>query len=132
MNGANTRRSVTIVVCEVPVSANVLRRKYRNPHTYARYRDGWRRTLWGLITGADRAWLMANALTETRMRLDVCLRHQKLYDPDNAVASLKPILDCLVSLNFLAGDELKYLHLSVEQEKLRDSVTSITISEAQP
>lgn len=132
MNGANNKRSITIVVCDVPVSANVLRRKYRHFAAYGRYRDGWKRTLWGLITGSDRAWLMANAAIGTRMRLEASLRHQRCFDSDNAVAAMKPVLDSLVSLKFLAGDDPKHLELHVSQEKLRDAVTSITISEAAP
>jgi hypothetical protein len=132
MNGANSKRSVTVVVCEIPVSANVLRRKYKNYHAYGRYRDGWKRTLYGLITGSDRAWLMANAAIETKMKMEVSLRHQRLFDSDNATAALKPILDSLVSLKFLANDDTEHLDLHVSQEKVRDAVTSITISEAQP
>jgi hypothetical protein len=123
-------RSVTIVVPEVPVSANVLRRKYRHFAAYGRYRDGWKRTLWGLISGPDRAWLESEARLGKRKLLEASLLHQRLFDSDNATASLKPILDSLVSLGFLAGDSPKHLDLKVTQQKIRANETWIVIREA--
>jgi hypothetical protein len=121
---------VTVVVPEVPVSANVLRRKYRHFAAYGRYRDGWKRMLWGLIQGRDRAWLMSMAQIGKKMRLDASLLHQRSFDSDNAAASLKPVLDSLVKLGFLAGDDPEHLVLHVSQQKIRANELWLVIREA--
>lgn len=129
--GATDRMSCTIVCPMVPASANVLRRKYRHHAAYSTYRNSWRRTLWGLIQGHDRAWLESNARVGTKMAVRVSLRHQRLFDADNAYSSVKPILDSLVTLGYLVGDAPHQLVLEVTQEKLRTAETRITISEAE-
>lgn len=127
---ANGDRSVTVVLPFVPPSANVLRRKYRHWAAYAQLRNGIQKTLAVLIQGKDRMWLMANASIRTKMRVDACLCHQRLFDPDNAVAAMKPILDSLVRLKYLAGDSSDKLELHVSQEKQSTLSTKITIREA--
>lgn len=131
MNGANQGpMSVTIPVPMVPPSANVLRRRYRHPMAYKRLRDSWKRMLWALVQGHDKDWLLAMAALGKRMRVDINIMHSRLYDRDNAYGSVKPCLDSLVSLHFLAGDSEKHIDLHVEQTKSRANETIITIREA--
>ena len=73
---------------------------------------------------------MAMANLKKRMRLDVTLIHKKLYDVDAKYTCLKPILDSLVTLQFLAGDTEELLELHVEQQKLNAEETMIVIREA--
>ena len=127
---ANEKNSVTIVCPGVPVSANVRLRKYRNPHAYARYRDAWQRTLWALLTTKDKAWLLAMAQAKKKMRIEATLLHSRLYDQDNAYSSLKPILDSLTRLSYLAGDDPAHLELSVKQTKIRANELWLNIREA--
>jgi hypothetical protein len=132
MNGANNGpMAVTLAMPGIPPSANVLKRKYRNPHVYKKLRDGWQRTSWALVQGRDRGWLLAMAAIGKRMRVDVTLMHGRVYDTDNAYGSVKPILDGLVNLHFLAGDSDEHIDLHVTQQKIRANETIIVIREAE-
>ncbi len=131
MNGANTRRSVTIPCPGIPPNVTNSR-KFKNPHVYKEMRDSFRHTLYYLVTGADRAWLRAMAKLKKRMRLDVTLMHKKLYDVDAKYTCMKPILDSLVTLEFLAGDTEDLCELHVEQQQINAKDTVIVIREARP
>ena len=73
---------------------------------------------------------MAMAKIGKRMRVDVTLQHFRLYDADSKYSCLKPLLDSMVELEFLAGDTEELLDLHVSQEKIRASTTVISIREA--
>lgn len=122
--------SVVVLLPGILPSANVLKRKFRNPHAYKRLRDSWQRMCWGLIQGQDRQWLLVQSALRTKMRVDVTLQHSRAYDPDNLVASVKPILDGLVNLGFLAADDPEHLELHVTQLKIRQNETTVCIREA--
>lgn len=130
MPKTNDARSVTILVPMCPPSGNELRRKYRHPMAYKRLREVWSRTLWGLISGRDREWLEAEAMLGVKMRLEVCIQKRRFFDKDNAYASMKPVLDSLVGLKYLAGDDPGHLDLTVTQEKLNAKQTRIFIRES--
>jgi hypothetical protein len=125
------RMSVTLPLPGIPPSANVLRRKYRDKFAYKKLRDGWQRTIWGMVQGRDREWLLAMAKLNKRMSVDVTLMHGRFYDTDNAYGSVKPILDSLVNLGFLAGDSDEHIDLHVKQQKIRADETIIVIREAE-
>jgi hypothetical protein len=129
MNGANKRMSVTIPCPGCPPNITNSR-KYKNPFVYKEMRDSFRHTIYYMVSHRDRAWLMAMANLKKRMRLDVTLIHKKLYDVDAKYTCLKPILDSLVTLQFLAGDTEELLELHVEQQKLNAEETMIVIREA--
>jgi hypothetical protein len=130
MGGSGDKMSVTIPCPGIPPSANVLRRKYRDPHAYAKLRDGFKHTLYYLVTGRDRAWLMAMAAIGKKMRVDITLIHKKQYDPDNLAGSVKPLLDSLVNLRFLANDDPPHIDLHIMQQKLNANETILVIREA--
>jgi hypothetical protein len=130
VNGRNQTQSVTKVLPGIPPSANVLKRKYRNPHAYARLRDMWQRLCWAFIQGSDRQWLMAMADLKKRMRVDVNFAHTKLDDPDNLPGRCKVLLDGLVRLQFLANDDPLHIELHVTQIKIRQNETTLVIREA--
>jgi hypothetical protein len=130
MKGYNDQKSLTFTVMGVPPSANVLKRKYRNPHAYARLRDEWQRTIYYSIGPQFRCWLEAMAKLGKRMSVKITIQHKKLYDEDNAMAGCKPLLDSLVRLKLLADDDTAHLELSVDQEKINMDSTRITICEA--
>ena len=93
-------------------------------------RDRFRHTLYYLVTGGDRGWLLGMANLKKRMRVDVTLMHKRLYDVDAKYTCLKPILDSLVTLKFLAGDTEDLLELHVEQTKINADEMIIVIREA--
>lgn len=128
--GFNRVRNLTITVPFTPPSANVLKRKYRNPHAYARLRDSWQHTIYYLIDAQTRMWLEAMAKLGKKMRVEITIQHKKLYDEDNAMAGCKPLLDSLVRLKLLADDNSAHLELSVTQEKINADSTRISIREA--
>jgi hypothetical protein len=131
MNGANQHMSVTVPVPGIPPNITN-RRIYKNPFEYKKMRDSFRHTIYYLVTGRDRAWLTAMANLRKRMRLDVTLMHKRLYDVDAKVTCLKPILDSMVTLGFLAGDTEELLELNVTQEKINANETILVITEARP
>lgn len=131
MNGANQKQSVTKILPGIPPSANVLKRKYRNPHAYADLRNMWQRTLWAFIQGSDRQWLLAMADLKKKMRVDVTFAHTKMDDPDNLPGRCKVLLDGLVRNGFLANDDPAHIELHVMQIKIRQNETTLVISEAQ-
>ena len=131
MNGANTRQSVTIVIQDVPPSANVLKRKFRHPMAYKRLRDGWQRMIWAMVQGSDRQWLIAMCDLGKKMRVDITFNHMKLDDPDNLPYRGKILLDCLRNLEFLRNDDPAHIELHVAQTAIRDKETWIVIREAQ-
>ena len=48
-----------------------------------------------------------------RVRLKIVVYRGKLQDPDNAVGSVKPLVDALKRLGWLVDDTLEYLDLEV-------------------
>jgi hypothetical protein len=130
MNGRNAKQSVTIVIQDIPPSANVLNRKYRHPRSYKMLRDGWQRMIWGLVQGGDKSWLRAMCDLSKKMRVDITFNHRQWDDADNLPYRGKILLDCLRNLEFLRDDDAAHLELHVKQQILRDKETWIVIQEA--
>jgi hypothetical protein len=100
-----------ITVPLVPPSPNELRRKYRNPHAYRRLRKLWEDELfYGASCSRHRAELI-DAAKKGRMRVQITVHHPRIFDQDNLPGALKPILDALVNIHFLANDDREHLEL---------------------
>jgi hypothetical protein len=98
-------------VPDIPPSPNVVKRKYRSPHAYKRLRDAWQVMLLASIGPHHRASLRELARRAGRMCVQIKLYHVGTYDDDNLAGSLKPVLDALVNIGFLAGDSPDKLNL---------------------
>jgi Holliday junction resolvase RusA-like endonuclease len=60
-----------------------------------------------------------------RCKVTITLYRKRLQDPDNAVASVKPVLDALVRNGWLVDDSAEYLELHVKEEKSKEQRTVI-------
>ncbi len=60
------------------------------------------------------------ARVEARVRLEVTVKRPRLQDPDNAHASLKPVLDALVSEGWLKDDSCEWLDLAMREVVEKD------------
>lgn len=96
-----------IIVPMVPPSANELKRKYRNPHAYARLRDSWEQAIAVLTARADRKILLDTSHMN-RMIVHVTVHNSRMYDSDNLAAAQKPILDSLKRLEYIHDDSDKW------------------------
>jgi hypothetical protein len=128
--GFNQTRSATLNIGGIPPSANVLKRKYRNPHAYAKLRDEWQRSIYYSASPHTRSWLEAMAKLGKKMRVKITLQHKKEYDKDNAYGGCKPLIDALVRLKWLADDDNDHLDETVDQEQINTLMTRIYIEEA--
>jgi hypothetical protein len=94
----------------VPPSPNELKRKYRNPHVYARLRDLWHQAILCMTHPPERdAYrLMAK---HRQMQVQVTIHNAREYDPDNLVGCQKPLLDALVMMKLIHDDSRQWLKL---------------------
>ena len=123
---------IRIEIPRVPPSGNELRRKFRHPHAYRKLRNTWEQEIACALDGARsvaRAKLRDHAAQHGKVRLRVSVEHNRFYDPDNLITGLKPVLDSLVRLGFIAGDSLKYLLLLAPQQRKGKGRTILEISE---
>ncbi|MGW8179453.1 MAG: hypothetical protein ACWGQW_11945 [bacterium] len=60
-----------------------------------------------------------------KCRVTITLHRKKLQDPDNAVGSVKPVLDALKRNGWLVDDSPEYLELIVREEKSKEQRTVI-------
>jgi hypothetical protein len=97
-----------------PLTANA----YLRLHWAARRREG---AAWSAYLAAHAG--PAPSGRPLRARLSVVVRRRRLQDPDNAVASLKPLLDALVRRGWLADDSGVHLELEVREEVSKVSQT---------
>lgn len=94
----------------IPPSPNELRRKYRNPHAYARLRQSWEQSIFILTKNEDRKTLR-NAAPNNRMVVKMVFYHSRQFDPDNLAGCQKPILDALKRLGYIHDDRAEWLRL---------------------
>ena len=111
----------------VPRSANLLRRKYRNPHAYARMRDEWSWNLMAAATLNERHALKQFPKTMKRTKIDIHVQHSRLFDRDNLWASVKPILDSMKNLHWITDDSDEEIELQVTQGKAQPDKTVIKL-----
>jgi hypothetical protein len=122
--------SVKLVIMALPPSGNVLRRKYRDHRAYARLRGEWSRNLHYSAAPAARDLIRKMCAGPSKVAVKIIIHHKRLYDTDNAYASVKPMLDSMKLLGWIFDDSLQYCELTVEQEKCNDVRTTIIISPA--
>jgi hypothetical protein len=120
-------RVIELCIFNVPPSANVLRRKYRNPHVYAKLRDSWGWILFATATLRERKELRDMGKGGKRVKVSVCVQHRQLFDRDNLFASVKPVLDSMVGLRWLKDDSEKEIQLEVVQSKGEPFKTTIRL-----
>jgi hypothetical protein len=108
-------------------SANELRRKYRSPFTYAKLRDEWGWELFAAATLKQRTALKAMATSGKRIWIEITVQHTRLFDRDNLWSSVKPLLDSMVQLRWLAGDSEKHIDLLVVQSAGKPDKTRIRL-----
>ena len=125
---------MTLTVPLVPPSPNILRRTYRNPHAYMRLRKLWEGAMFFSTASAQetRETIQA-AQRHAKMRVTVTIYHSRQYDTDNLTGCLKPVLDALKNIGFIANDDPAHLELfpPVEEKCARkDKRTVVTITPA--
>lgn len=90
-------------------------------HWAARRKDSrdWHRAI-GAICG--------NGNAHGQIRLEIVVFRVRLQDPDNAVASLKPVIDALNRHGWMVDDDCAGVDLGARQEKCKkaDERTEIT------
>jgi Holliday junction resolvase RusA-like endonuclease len=99
-----------IVIPMVPPSPNELRRKYRNPHAYARLREKFKEAIFYMTPKAERDVLTSFG-KYNKMIVKIVFYNSREYDPDNLAAAQKPILDSLKRLGFIRDDSAQWLML---------------------
>src|SRR5271165_7163593 len=129
LTGANGGRSLRISIPMKTPSGNEMRRKYRDRFAYRRLRTVWERAIHYSIMGPERSWLEGMARARKKMRVTVCVDHKKLYDKDNLWAGCKVVFDSLKSLYLIHDDAPEFCEQIVEQEKINDCSTTITIAD---
>jgi Holliday junction resolvase RusA-like endonuclease len=125
---------VEIIIPGVLPSANRLRREFRSPFAYKKLRERLVHDLAYALPGAREKNLLISENKGKKVRVEVVLYHAARFDPDNAVAALKPLLDAMVTLGYLHDDSAEWLQLSVEQVKSarKHTRTVIKISPCEP
>jgi len=123
-----------ISIPNAPPSPNELRRKYRHPHAYRKLRQQWEHDLfYGVSCSRHRQELIAQAAASPRMRVAITIFHPRVFDQDNLVGSLKPILDALRNLGFIVNDSIDKLELmEPTQVKSKEKKTLVAISPIAP
>ena len=79
---------------------------------------------WILAWKQSRDWRTVDAAVcgrpknpcKDRRRLEITTHRKRRLDPDNAVASIKPVLDALTNAGWIRDDSAKWLELEVRQE----------------
>jgi len=111
-------------------SGNEMRRKYRDRYVYASLRQSWERAIHYSVTGYERTWLEGMAGAKQKMRVTICVHHKKIYDTDNLWSGCKVVFDSLKRLHLIHDDAPEFCEQIVDQEKVNDSRTSITLEDA--
>ena len=113
----------------VPPSPNELRRKYRNPHVYAKLRDDWQKAILVMTPLDDRNEMKAKG-QKNRMIVQIEIHNSRRYDDDNLAGAQKPILDALKNIGFIHDDSptwLRVLYPIYFRSTRKDKYTEIDI-----
>ena len=98
---------------KVPMTANKVGRHWRY-----RYSEKKSWSEWIFATAGNGPWLYESTELEPEpVKLAVTVWRTRLQDPDNAMASLKPLLDALKHRGWLADDSSEYLELTLSEKK---------------
>ena len=98
------------------------------------------RSCWQSVRRDRRSWSRhVSAVCGTRRRrpkrkihVAIIVYRQRRQDPDNAYASVKPLLDALVEAGWLADDSSEYLSLDVREVEERDRAKQRTVVKWRP
>jgi len=118
---------ITLDIPRIPVSPNALlgfHWRYRKQNC-----DLWQKEIWYALISAGYS---PQHLPYPRAKITICRQSHCSLDPDNLVASVKPIIDALRYARVLVDDSAKHLELVVTQTRERRSVAPRTLIEIQP
>jgi len=79
---------------------------------------------WRLLVRAA-CGLPGTGEVQGKHRVTITMYRKRLQDPDNATASVKPVLDALVAWGWLVDDSNEYVDLTVKEEKAKVQRTEI-------
>jgi Holliday junction resolvase RusA-like endonuclease len=85
-----------------------------------RYGDLWRTLIRAEIDNSHKP-------CRKKMRVVISQMRKRLLDPDNLVASVKPILDALVDWKLIKDDSNEWIELDVRQTTGKEPMTIIHI-----
>jgi hypothetical protein len=99
---------------------------------------GLLRMHWAARRKYNQAWyyLVSQALggcrpiVKDRAVVSISQMRKRKFDPDNLVASVKPILDALVKLEIIEDDSSKFIDLECSQVISKEKLTVIEIKQA--
>lgn len=74
------------------------------------------RDMWSLLVRSQYV-PSSDFVAHGKRKVKITLCHARLYDKDNAYASVKPVVDALAHWGLICGDSQHWLELAVEQEK---------------
>ena len=98
---------ITLTIPDVPPSPNrVLGKHWRT-------KNG-EKNKWVLLV---RSVYLPAHVEDVKRSVVITLCHSRMYDKDNAYASVKPLVDSLKYWNLIVDDTSKWLVLKVQQEK---------------
>jgi hypothetical protein len=119
-----------IEIPRLPPPANELKRKYRHWAAYNQLKELWRMEIQAALRHAG---FRTEGPCRVKMRASITLRLPRRYDPDNAHACLKPVLDEMKKAGLIRNDSARWLDLSVEQELAgqKRPLTTIRLEPAQ-
>lgn len=115
-------------VPRIPPSGNEMRRKYRTVFAYRDLRLLWEHDL-GYATGDAFAnqQLRMQAQQCPKLKVSITVFRAKELDRDNAMAGIKPVLDALKNLKFIADDSPERLELDLNTVPGKRKVTVLVI-----
>jgi hypothetical protein len=109
-----------LVIYDIPKSVN----KRRGEHWGAakRYKDYWVKMVRTAIDNSHKP-------CKTRMRVSISMMRKRKLDPDNLVASCKPLIDSLVYWKLIKDDSEKWIELDCRQVVGKEKITIVVIEE---
>jgi hypothetical protein len=118
-------------VPRIPPSGNEMRRKYRTIFAYRDLRLLWEHDL-RYCTGHAMyiAQLKMQAEKHRKLRVEVTVFRPKMLDADNHMAGLKPVLDGLKQIGFIADDCADRIELVTHNVPGKRKFTVIEITPA--
>jgi Holliday junction resolvase RusA-like endonuclease len=124
--------TISVVVPGIPPSPNQTRREHWARRAAEAKR--WKRDTYLAAVSARNALLtrypgVILPLTEARVRCVIVTKSAVRRDPDNAIASMKPLIDGVVQAGILADDSFSVItDLSVAVERGPDQLVRIEVS----
>lgn len=115
---------ITVYAC--PPSPNELRRKYKDWRAYKKLRAAWEHDLYYGVDGAHRREQWKRVVQgNVKIELSATLYHKKLYDPDNLVGAMKPVIDAMVNIGYLKGDSAEQIEIKQIDQVISNDLKTI-------